>query len=197
MISPGGSAHSRGMNTHILMAAQRGDEVAWESLVDEWLPVVHGWCTRLGGPRVDPNDATQDVFVIAWTKLDTMRNPDAFPSWLFSVTRRVMASHRRRQWLSRWVPGMDLDRVEGGASPERGAHHSEIAGHVQDILQKLPQAQREALVLCDVEGRSSFEVAQILGIPAGTVRSRLRLGRARFRKEAEACPATREYLEAS
>ncbi len=168
----------------LVLAAQEGDERAWRQLVERWLPTVHGWCSRLGGPRVEPSDAVQDVFELVWTRLHTLEDPQSFPKWICTITRRVLDRHRRRAWLRFWLPGPLPSRSHPGEAPDLRVARSEVAQRVQALLDRLPPTQREVLVLCDVEGRSSREVANLLGIPEGTVRSRLRLGRVRFRTEA-------------
>ncbi|MFH1464164.1 MAG: sigma-70 family RNA polymerase sigma factor [Pseudomonadota bacterium] len=168
----------------LVAAAQAGDERAWRTLVVAWLPVVHGWCARLGGPRVEPHDAVQDVFETVWLRLPTVADPACFPRWICTITRRVLDRHRRRAWLRRWLPGPLPPQRDRGAAPDLQVAHSEVSRRVQALLERLPRAQREVLVLCDVEGRTSPEVATLLDIPEGTVRSRLRLGRARFQAEA-------------
>jgi RNA polymerase sigma-70 factor (ECF subfamily) len=171
-----------------LEAALSGDREAWEALVSGMLPAVLQWGRRLGGPGVDPCDVAQDVFVVAFTRLDRVADPRAFPAWLYGITRRVLAGHRRRAWLRRWVPGLDPADCAptDGPADERG----ELARQVLAALERLPAAQREVLVLCDMEERTSAEVAALIGVPHGTVRSRLRLARARFQREAEALGLT-------
>ncbi len=181
----------------LVEAAQRGDERAWESLIRAWLPQVHGWCARLGGPRVDPHDAVQDVFVVLHTRLHALQDPERFASWTFTVTRRVLYRHRSRAWLRRWLPGPLPMIGDHRQRPDRACQRSELARQVQQVLERLPASQREVLVLCDVEGRTSLEAAQLTGIPHGTARSRLRLGRARFRREAESLTMLEELSDAA
>jgi RNA polymerase sigma-70 factor, ECF subfamily len=165
-----------------LPPADGGDLLA---RLDAAVPSVLGWCRRLGGPKVDPDDAAQDVLLTAWKRLDSLREPEAFDSWLYGITRRVLAAHRRRAWVRRWTPGAMPEAIDPGRSPREEAELSEISREVQRILEQLPPAQREVLVLSDVEERSDNEVAELLGIPSGTVKSRLRLARGRFRRLAD------------
>ncbi len=170
-------------NDHDLLTAYvAGRPGARDALVDRWLPEVLQWCARLGGPRVDPEDAAQDVIVVLITRSEQVADPARFRAWLFGVTRRVLAAHRRRAWFRRWVPGASTtfaaDTAEG---PEGRAAIDQAGRRVQEVLERLPAAQREALVLCDLEERSAFEAAELLDVPVGTVKSRLRLGRERFR----------------
>lgn len=163
-----------------IRAAQRGDLVAQQALFERWLPTVMCWTARLGGPRVDAEDAAQDVLFRAFQRLHTLRDPTAFDAWLFGMTRRVLAWHRRRVWLSRWVPDALQDPVDDRGGPEQQATRQQTARLVQRILEKLPTAQREVVVLCYIEERTTAEAAHLLGISQGTVKSRLRLGRERF-----------------
>jgi RNA polymerase sigma-70 factor, ECF subfamily len=169
----------------LVEAAARGEPGARDQLVDAWLPVVLGWCARLGGPKVDSEDAAHDVLIIMLDRLDSLRDPSSFSSWLFGITRRVLAKHRRQAWVKRWVPGFVPDPADPDPSPYHRARLSETSRRVQQALEQLPPAQREVLVLCDLEERTDLEVSELLGIPLGTVKSRLRLARKKFRIIAE------------
>ena len=166
--------------------AQQGDPAARDRLVDGALPLVLGWCTRLGGPRVDPEDAAHDALMAALARLGSLSDPARLQPWLFGITRRTLAAHRRRAWLRRWVPGATgLDAADPADGPGRQAELSQVGAQVQAVLERLPATQREVLVLCVVEERSAGEAAGLLGLPVGTVKSRVRLGRERFRRLAE------------
>lgn len=171
-------------------AALRGESGAREALLDAWLPVVIQWADRLGGPRTDAEDVAQDVFLVVLRRLADVRDLEGFPAWLYGITRKTVAAHRRRAWFRRWVPGAAPERASSAPSPEEDVEAARRARKVQALLEELPTAQREVLVLCDVEGRTAVEAAGLIGIPVGTVRSRLRLGRTRFRQLAEAIHLT-------
>jgi RNA polymerase sigma-70 factor (ECF subfamily) len=165
----------------LVLSAQRGEAGARDDLVDQALPVVLEWCARLGGPTVDAEDACHDVCIVLITKIDGLTDPNRFASWLFGSTRRVLAAHRRKAWVRKWVPGVEADPVDEAPDAARTAVRSDLARRVQSALEQLPEVQREVLVLFDVEERSESEVAAILSIPIGTARSRLRAARERFR----------------
>lgn len=165
----------------LVLAAQRGEAGMRDELVDQALPVVLEWCARLGGPSVDAEDASHDVCIVVITKLDGLTDPNRFASWLFGTTRRVLAAHRRKAWVRKWLPGVEANPVDEAPDAAKNVAQSELARGVRAALEELPVAQREALVLFDIEERSESEVAAILSIPIGTARSRLRAGRERFR----------------
>ncbi|MEQ1507773.1 MAG: sigma-70 family RNA polymerase sigma factor [Myxococcota bacterium] len=168
-----------------LAAVRAGDEDALADLVDAWLPVVLAWCKRLGGPTVDAHDATQDILMLVMDKVDRVYSPEQFRPWLFGVTRRVLARHRRGAWVKRWVGDLfGRDTPDEANDPLRQAELSDTARRVHRALDRLPDAHREVLVLCDLEHRTDEEVAALLAVPVGTVKSRLRRDRAAFRSTA-------------
>lgn len=166
-------------------ALQRGEPAAQQALLTHWLPVVVQWCNRLGGPAVDGEDAAHDVFLVVLRKLDSVWDADHLGPWLFGITRRVLAAHRRRAWVKRWVPGIAADEVEH-RGPARLVEVSDTGRRVQAALQSMPEIEREVLVLCVLEDRADSEVSEMLGIPKNTVKSRLHRARDRFARAARA-----------
>lgn len=171
-------------NTSLLPAVIAGDPLARDRFVAEWGPVVLRWCCRLGGPRVDPEDAAHDVIERVLERLHTLREPRAFGTWLFHSTRHVVADHRRRAWVRRWVPGLLPERPDPTEGAMRRIERDETARRVQAALDALPADLREVLVLCELEERNGAEAAELLAVPLGTVKSRLRRARAAFAEEA-------------
>ena len=131
-------------------------------------------------PHIDAEDAAQDVLERVLRKLHRLDDPATFPAWLFQTCRGVIAQHRRRAWLRRWVGAPDPTLADARPGPDRDP----LAARVHQTLDALPADLREVLVLCDLEERPASEVGQLLGIPEGTVRSRLRRGRALFAERA-------------
>jgi len=164
----------------LLPLAAAGDPGAQRQVFERWARPVLRWCARLGGPRVDPEEAAQDIWITVFRRLHTLREPRAFETWLFGTTRRVLAAHRRRVWWQRWVGGASWERADSRRQPDEVVASGQTAALVRRILDDLPIAQREVLVLCFIEERSATEAARLLGLPVGTVKSRLRLGRQRF-----------------
>jgi RNA polymerase sigma-70 factor (ECF subfamily) len=179
-------------------AARRGDPVAREQLLDILLPEVLQWCARLGGPKVDAEDACHDVLIVLLDRLEKVHDEDRLRSWLFSVTRKVLAQHRRRAWVRRWVPGLTIDAPDTrSAAPDHSAVISQLGERIRLVLDELPATERECLVLFDLEERPEAEVAEILDVPIGTARSRVRSARERFRRIARRHSLTGQVVEMS
>jgi RNA polymerase sigma-70 factor (ECF subfamily) len=160
--------------------ALAGDALALERLISHWLPTVYAWCARLGGSRVDAEEAAHDVMMVLVKRHATIGHPRAVPAWLFGTCRRVVANHRRRAWWQRWLPGVAMERWVSPDRTDARSEERELVGQVGRALENLGEEHREVLVLCYFEERSVAEAAEILGIPAGTVKSRLYYARGKF-----------------
>ncbi len=171
-------------HAELVTAFLNDDPGARDALVAAWAPTVLQWCSRLGGPGVDAEDAAHDVFMVVLTKLASLRDPAVFPAWLFGITRRVLHRHRRKRWLRGMLRPVVPELADAGPDPERLSAASETGRQVQAALARLPEAQREVLILCELEGRTVASVAELVGVSPGTVKSRLRLARARLRRVA-------------
>ena len=159
---------------------QARDSQALEQLFTSWMPTVLQWCRRLGGPRVDHEQAAQEVFIVVLRKLETVRSERALPSWIYSVCRRVVSQHRREAFGRRW----DSESVAEPRATVVDMEGRDALRRVWALMEELPDDLREVLMLCDVEQRTDAEAAELIGIPVGTAKSRLRRARARFREAA-------------
>lgn len=169
----------------LVTVALDGDAHAVDQLARAWLPIVYRWCQRLGGPRVDTEDAAHEALITMCRKLDTVRSAEQFPSWLYGICKRIVANHRRKAWLRSWVGAPVKEEIDTNEDPYRSAEQAQAARQVWEVLETLTAAQREVLVLCELEERSGSEVAELTGLPLGTVKSRLRLARKAFRAQME------------
>ncbi|MEQ1507126.1 MAG: sigma-70 family RNA polymerase sigma factor [Myxococcota bacterium] len=155
-------------------SAIAGDLDAIERVAHTKVTQLYRWCARLGGPRVDAEEAAHDVVMLFVRRHASIRDPARLDAWLFSACRRVVANHRRRAWLRRWLPG----RVPEGSTAGDGVDHQQT---VYLVLDAMSDRDREVLTLCYLDEYSMAEAGQILGIPEGTVKSRLSVARDRFR----------------
>ena len=148
--------------------------------------MVLGWCIRLGGPHLDPEDCAQEVFEVALARLDGFRGDSRPSTWLYGITRRVLANKRRRAAFRRFLGMEQIPEVASPVRTDEEATRIRRRRAVQHALERLRDDHREVVVLCDLEGRTAPEVSRLLGIPAGTVYSRLHAARRAFRDAVEA-----------
>jgi RNA polymerase sigma-70 factor (ECF subfamily) len=166
-----------------------GDEAAWEELVKTHTRRVYGLCYRFTGKDGEAQDLTQEVFLRIYRTLKTFRATEgAFTTWLARLTRNLLIDNYRRtrqerltDSLEEQLPGVE-ESVSMTSRPAAGTD-ALVAGReaseiLQAALQKLSPELREAVILRDLQDMEYREIAEILRIPEGTVKSRLNRGRA-------------------
>lgn len=162
----------------LVARCQAGDPLAWRRLFEERAPQIYRWAVFLGlGPR-DAEDAAQEALAVAARRIHACHGDQVLTSWLYQITRRVVANVRRRRWYRVFLRG---DESHVPAFDYTSAEGSERELDVRRCLARLPRAQREVLVLADIDGYTRPEIAAMLRLPEGTVASRLRLAREAFR----------------
>lgn len=171
-----------------------GDAAAWEELVRAHTRRIYGLCYRFTGKEAEAQDLTQEVFLRVFRALGSFRSTEgSFTTWLARLTRNLLIDHYRRTRNERvtdsieeqlpWVEGkMEGGRGgEGTSAPRRP--DSAVAGReaselLQGALGKLSPELRETIILRDLQEMEYREIAEVLAIPEGTVKSRLNRGRA-------------------
>jgi RNA polymerase sigma factor (sigma-70 family) len=165
--------------------AQRpGDVPTWDEVVEQHSDRVYRLAYRLTGNRHDAEDLTQEVFVRVFRSLHTY-SPGTFEGWLHRITTNVFLDQARRKQRIRFDALSDerADRLASRSpSPDAAYADTTFDDDVEGALASLPPEFRAAVVLCDVEGLSYEEIAEILGAKLGTVRSRIHRGRAMLRR---------------
>ena len=159
--------------------------MGFRELYDAHFPLVWRALRRLGAPDADMMDLTQKVFLVAFTKLPEFEGRSTVATWLYAICNRVASEHRRsaiaRNEIATDPATLADSPVEGSFSPTEFVLASQAG--VDRILAKLSDDQRTAFLLYEVDELSGLEIAALLGVPVGTVRSRLRHARDIFRRE--------------
>ena len=148
---------------------------------------VMRWAARLGGPGIDVEDVVQDVFLVAKRRLASFAGPGSVKTWLFRTTEKIVQGARRKQRLRRWLSRSQEPTVPGMAAarptPAEALESEREIGEVYRVLDRLPARQRRVLVLFELEGLTTQEIADLIGARVGTVRVWLFRARARFMEE--------------
>lgn len=156
---------------------------SWDEIVELHSDRVFRLAYRLTGNRPDAEDLTQEVFVRVFRSLDTY-TPGTFEGWLHRITTNLFLDQARRKQRIRFDALSDerADKLTSATpAPELIYTDQRFDDDIEAALQALPPDFRAAVVLCDVEGLSYEEIAQILGAKLGTVRSRIHRGRTMLR----------------
>ncbi len=162
-----------------------GDDASWEELVRLHTRRVYGICYRFTGREAEAQDLTQEVFIRVFRALGSFRSTEgSFVTWLTRLTRNLLIDHYRRTRHERMtdsieeqLPGI-ADGVRSSSRPDAVVAGREASELLQAALGKLTPELRETVILRDLQEMEYKEIADVLAIPEGTVKSRLNRGRA-------------------
>lgn len=153
---------------------ERSERDAFELLVTRHGPTVLDVCRRILGNTPDADDAFQAVFLVFLRKASALTSPERIGGWLFAVAVRTATDARR---IRARREGRELPLADRFAAPDTNPDASEISVIVHDELVRLSEPIRTAMVQCELNGLSRTQAANRLGIPEGTLSSRLAAGR--------------------
>lgn len=180
----------------LIESAKRGNVQAFNTLILHYQDPAYNFALRMMGDPAAAEDATQKAFISAYKALNRFQHGN-FKGWLFRIVNNKCLDALRKQ-KRRPEPSIDELTEENespsfleddSASPEDQLLRSEALDAVQSCLQGLPEGQRSVVVLCDVEGYDYQEIANVLDISLGTVKSRMN----RARRKLQDC--LRGFLE--
>jgi len=164
----------------LVEAARNGDRSAFGRLYDRFAPMVHGiLLARV--PPIEVDDLVQDVFLLAFTQVHSLRDASCFGGWLAAITRNRASDYHRRPKATFEVTGRCSEGEIAGPlmiHPE-GLEPAKVLA----LIRTLPEASRETLVLRLVEGMTGPEIAQRTGLTAGSVRVNLHRGMQQLRQK--------------
>jgi len=169
-----------------------GDAVAWEEVVQRYHRRIFNICYRFAGTSDDAQDLTQEVFIRMYRTLNSYDvERGAFMTWVTTMTRNLLVDHFRKTKQDRVTDSIDAapsdhedamplsDRIEDqSAPPDARVQSREAKQAVHQALQKLSPELREAVILRDLQDMDYREIAAVLKVPEGTVKSRINRGRA-------------------
>lgn len=169
-----------GDEPELVRAVQEGDRRAFGRLVDRYLDEAYAVATGILGRPHAAEDAVQNAFLRALDRIDDLEEGSPFGPWFFRVLRSVCYNATRRE--SRRPDSSIPPGTAGASDPEAEALRRLDRVRVLDALGELPDRQRSAVLLYDVQGYSHAEIGEILGISPGTSRAHLHHGRKKLRR---------------
>lgn len=159
-----------------------GDQSAWEQVVRQNWRKVFNVAYKFVGKHDEAEDLTQDIFLKIFRALSTFDRRANFQTWIISISRNLCIDHYRsvrkeRQTIARDVDSADLQPATSERGPYQVAEHQDLRARLRQALETLPVTLRTAVVLRDLQELSYQEIADRLGLPEGTVKSRINRGR--------------------
>ncbi len=168
-----------------------GDAAAWQEIVQQFHRRIYNICYRFSGSADDAADLSQEVFIKMYRTLSTFDTSRAsFMTWVTTVTRNLLVDHFRKGKYDRITDSLDAtpgnqedgltlaDQLEdGAASPEARMRSQETQKLVHEALKRLSPELREAVILRDLQDLDYKDIAKVLNVPEGTVKSRINRGR--------------------
>jgi len=169
-----------------------GDAAAWEEIVQRYHRRIYNICYRFSGSGDDAQDLTQDVFLRMYKTLNSYDlERGAFMTWVTTITRNLLVDHFRKSKHDRMTDSLDApvsehedamplsSQIQDKAlPPDARVQSRETSETVHQALQKLSPELREAVILRDLQDMDYKDIANVLKVPEGTVKSRINRGRA-------------------
>jgi RNA polymerase sigma-70 factor (ECF subfamily) len=164
----------------LVVRCQLGERAAFDDLVRRWSGPLHRYALKLSNDPALASDLTQDVWLRAIQGLPRLREASQFRAWLFGIAHRTFMDRLRVRYATPVDPGVELDNL---SADEESADDQDMEQALVTGMASLPMIEREVLTLFYLEELSLADIAQVLGIPSGTVKSRLFRARTLLRKQ--------------
>jgi len=186
---------ARAQEAAIVAELKAGSEEAYAWLIGEFHQPIYGLVYRIVTDPADAADTTQEVFLKVFRGMKHFHGQSSLKTWIYRIAVHE-ASNRRRWWFRHKAQETSLEPldpqrnglaaretlVDGGESPFDSAAHEEVRARVEQELRKIPEPYRTTLILRDLEEMSYEEIAEVMEVSLGTVKSRLTRGRDALKK---------------
>lgn len=169
----------------LLSSSLEGNLVAFDLLVDRYYDRLYGYLLRFLKDSDVAEDLLQETFLRVWKKRGEFRNIASFSTWIYTIAGNLARSEwrRRKRWrMVRLGPGdsedePDIELAATGGEPDKTVENRLAVKELSEEVARLPERYRQVVILRDIQGMTYEEIAGIVQIPVGTVKSRLNRGR--------------------
>lgn len=171
-----------------IQSFNQGNIQSFEFIYRSYCEFVHRICLRMLRDPIEAEDATQDVFVCVFRKINTFRGESAFSSWLYRLTTNsILMRFRKNKHRNAWISLEEHREEESASCSEIGTRDTNLSGvldriDLQTAIDVLPDGYKTAFVLHDIHGYDHHEIAKMFGRSAGNSKSQLHKARHRLRK---------------
>lgn len=174
---------SRRQDDERIARTQAGDAAAFDDLIVKYSPRLYGLVYNMTANHEDTNDLLQEIWAKAFRSISGFRGRSSFPTWMHSISVNMSINFLKKRGRRFTMSLDDLDssihhdkefiELTSGSTPVREANLKELQKRLNDAMQKLSKEHRAVVTMFDIQGMPHAEIAKILGISEGTVRSRL------------------------
>ena len=195
--APGRSADAA-QDRNLVKRARKGDDAAFVELVERYQGKVFSIALGMTKNREDAMDITQDAVVKVHRYLDNFQGNSSFYTWVYRIVVNLCIDHIRREgrraatdfdeknrYSGEALDGVDLLPRRADGNPSKNLGRKELAEHIQEAVDALPEYHRAVVILREIEGLSYTEMAKIMQVSKGTVMSRLHHARQKLKKALE------------
>lgn len=189
------------LNPDLLARCLQGDEAAWEAIVRSFAGCIFAMSYHYTGRREEAEDLTQEIFIRIYQTLGTFRPESGkFASWALKLSRNLIIDRFRQTRRFQQFGGseeLEALHIQDHATPgpQRKIEQAEACRILGEALRALSPETKEAVILKDLQGMGYQEMAEALGVPEGTVKSRLNRGRLALAQSLARHPARREMQQ--
>ena len=179
----------------VIQRCLQGDELAWESIVQQYRRKVFNVAYKFVGRHEEAEDLTQDIFIKIFKSLGTFDRRANFQTWLISVSRNLCIDHYRsvrqeRQAIDHQIDPNELSPVSPEPGPIAAIEQQDRVVLLREALAALPESLRKAVLMRDIQELTYQEIADRLHLPEGTVKSRINRGRTELARHVKRLTAT-------
>lgn len=170
----------------LIEKAKCGDAAAFEKLLSYHQEKIYNFAYRLTGNEPDARDISQDAMIKAYLSLKDFRQNSSFSTWLWRIVYNTFLDLCKSSYSKNALLSIPLETAlflkDNNPGPDKEMENSDFRKQVEDTLSKLPLKNRAAIIMCDIQGFSYEDIAEISKISVGTVKSRLNRGRKLLQK---------------
>lgn len=172
----------RGLSRALVRIAANGDRTAFRLLFDSLAPAVKGLAMRQGADPASAEEIVQETFLVVWRKA-ALYSPErgSATAWVYAIARNVRIDRLRREPAWQELTDEQEDRPTDETPADEALASRQIQSRVRSVLSQLPAEQAEVVRLAFVDGLSHSQIAEALGAPLGTVKTRMNLAYQKLR----------------
>jgi len=189
LVKKNSEAIKKATDEELIYQFQQGDTNAFTELVKRYKDPLFNYVSRMLKDSVFAEDIVQETFVRVYKNRDRYQQIAKFSTWIYTIAINLTKTEIRRQSLRRFYSfsstsedGKTFELPDPRVNQEKGAEDTILGDQIMESIEKLPKVFREVVILRDLQELSYEEISRIIGVPLGTVKSRVNRGRSRLQK---------------